>query len=96
MFDISDPAKPKVLRVFDLGAASGSHNLRLTQDERRLVVSDYFLNEDSFGKVQHADDHIEHVACVERDDLELGPRFHVNFNTAFRTRAARPHSLAFQ
>jgi selenium-binding protein 1 len=52
MFDISDPAKPKVLRVLDLGAASGSHNLRLTQDERRLVVSDYFLNEDSLGSVR--------------------------------------------
>ena len=82
--------------MLDLGAASGSHNLRLTQDERRLVVSDYFLNEDSLGKVHAEGDHIVHVARVERDDLELGPRFHVNFNTAFRTRAARPHSLAFQ
>src|SRR5262249_52375992 len=51
MFDIADPGKPKVLSVLDLGAGSGPHYLRLTENERRLVVSDYFLNEDSFGKV---------------------------------------------
>jgi hypothetical protein len=45
----------------------------------------------------HAEgDHIVHVAGVERDDVELDPRFHVNLNTAFRTAAARPHGLAFQ
>ena len=96
MFDISDPAKPKVLRVLDLGAVSGPHYLRLTKDERRLVVSDYFLNEDSLGKVHAEGDHIVHVARLERDDLELDPRFHVNFNTAFRTGPARPHGLAFK
>jgi hypothetical protein len=96
MFDISDPAKPKVLRVLDLGAVSGPHYLRLTKDERRLVVSDYFLNEDALGKVHAEGDHIVHVARVERDDLELDPRFHVNFNTAFRTGPARPHGLAFK
>src|SRR5207253_2309103 len=51
MFDTSEPAEPKLLRVMDLGPNSGPHYLRLTADERRLVVSDYFLNEDSFGKV---------------------------------------------
>jgi hypothetical protein len=96
MFDISDPAKPRVLRVLDLGALSGPHYLRLTEDERRLVVSDYFLNEDSLGKVHAEGDHIVHVARVERDDIELDPRFHVNFNTAFRAGSARPHGLAFK
>jgi selenium-binding protein 1 len=85
MFDISDPAKPKLLRVLDIGPASGPHYLRLTEDERRLVVSDYFLNEDSLGKVHAEGDHIVHVARVERHDLELDPRFQVNFNAAFRT-----------
>ena len=96
MFVIADPAKPRVLRVLDLGPGSGPHYLRLTEDERRLVVSDYFLNEDSFGKVHAEGDHIVHVARVERDDLELDPRFHVDFNTAFRTGPARPHGLAFK
>jgi hypothetical protein len=45
----------------------------------------------------HAEgDHIVHVAPVERDGLELDPRFHVNFNSAFRTGPARPHGLAFK
>ena len=73
MVDISDPAKPKLLRVLDIGPASGPHYLRLTEDERRLVVSDYFLNEDSLGKVHAEGDHIVHVARVDRDDLERDP-----------------------
>ena len=96
MFDIADPAHPKVLRILDLGPGSGPHYLRLTEDERRLVISDYFLNEDSIGKVHAEGDHIVHVARVERDSLELDPRFEVNFNTAFETGPARPHGLAFK
>src|SRR5438874_6716414 len=37
MFDTSDPEKPKVLAVLDLGANSGPHYIALTSDERRLV-----------------------------------------------------------
>jgi selenium-binding protein 1 len=96
MFDIADAAHPKVLRILDLGPGSGPHYLRLTEDERRLVVSDYFLNEDSLGKVHAEGDHIVHVARVERDRLDLDPRFEVNFNTAFQTGPARPHGLAFK
>jgi hypothetical protein len=33
---------------------------------------------------------------VERDGLDLDPRFEVNFNTAFQTGPARPHGLAFK
>jgi selenium-binding protein 1 len=96
MFDTSNPAHPTVLRILDLGPNSGPHYLRLTEDERRLVVSDYFLNEDSFGKVHAEGDHKVHVARVERNDLELDPRFELNFNTAFATGPARPHGVAFK
>lgn len=96
MFDTSDPVHPRVLRVLDLGTGSGPHFLRLTQDERRLVFTDYFLNEDSFGKVHAEGDHKVHVASVERDDLELDPRFELNFNNAFATGPARPHGVAFK
>jgi|ERR1051326_377626 selenium-binding protein 1 len=95
MFEISDPAKPKMLRVLDLGADSGPHYLRLTGDERRLVISDYFLNEDSFGKVHAEGDHKIHVARVERNNLELDSRFRLDFNTAFGS-PARPHGVAFK
>src|SRR5215831_21149466 len=96
MFDTSSPEKPRLLRVLDLGPGSGPHYLRLTADERRLVVSDYFLNEDSFGKVHAEGDHKIHVARVNRNNLELDPRFHVDFNTAFATGPARPHGVAFK
>jgi 56kDa selenium binding protein (SBP56) len=96
MFDTSDPAHPVLLRILDLGAGSGPHYLRLTEDERRLVVSDYFLNEDSFGKVHAEGDHKVHVARVEHNNLHLDPRFELNFNTAFATGPARPHGLAFK
>lgn len=96
MFDTSKPDRPKVLRILDLGPESGPHYLRLTEDERRLVVSDYFLNEDSFGKVHAEGDHKVDVVRVERNNLELDPRFQLNFNTAFATGPARPHGVAFK
>src|SRR5215471_1202230 len=46
MLDTSNPKKPVLLKVLDLGSQSGPHYIALTSDERRLVISDYFLNED--------------------------------------------------
>ena len=96
MFDTSEPADPKVLHVLDLGADSGPHYLRLTADEQRLVISDYFLNEDSFGKVHAEGDHKVHVVRVTPKGLDLERRFQLDFNTAFATGPARPHGLAFK
>jgi len=96
MFDTSDLSRPKVLKVLDLGANSGPHYIALTNDERRLVISDYFLNEDDAGKVHAEGDHVVHVAKVTSKDLALDPRFRLDFNTAFATGPARPHGLAFK
>ena len=96
MFDTSTPSEPKVLRVLDLGEKAGPHYLRLTEDERRLVISDYFLNEDSFGKVHAEGDHKIHVARVKRNNLALDSRFQLDFNTVFATGPARPHGMAFK
>ena len=95
MFDTSNPATPRLLSVLDLGTGSGPHYLRLTEDERRLVISDYFLNEDGAGKVHAEGDHRIHVARVTRDRLVLDPRFRLDFNTAFAS-PARPHGLAMK
>jgi len=96
MFDTSDPESPELLSTLDLGADAGPHYLALTRDERRLVVSDYFLNEDAFGKVHREGDHRIHVANVKRDRLELDWRFTLDFNTAFAAGPARPHGMAFK
>ena len=96
MFDTSNPSHPRVLKVLDLGANSGPHYIALTEDEKRLVISDYFLNEDEAGKVHAEGDHLIHVAKVTNRDLVLDPRFQLNFNTAFATGPARPHGVAFK
>ena len=96
MFDVSDPETPKVLKVLDLGANSGPHYLALTRDDRRLIITDYFLNEDEAGKVHAEGDHKVHVMKVTPNDLILDPKFSLDFNTAFSTGPARPHGVAFK
>lgn len=96
MFDTSNPEQPRVMSVLDLGANSGPHYIALTEDEKRLVISDYFLNEDEAGKVHAEGDHRVHVAKVTNRDLVLDPRFQLDFNSAFATGPARPHGMAFK
>ena len=76
MFDIARPDRPQLLSVVDLGADSGPHFLRLTSDERRLVVTDYFLVEDLApgGIVNVEGDHKIHVINVHGNRLELDRR----------------------
>ncbi|HET6267317.1 MAG TPA: hypothetical protein VFG11_06325, partial [Acidobacteriota bacterium] len=93
MLDTSDPEKPKLLKVLDLGKDSGPHYIALTKDEKRLIISDYFLNEDSRGKVHAEGDHKIHVANVSENDLALDPAFDLDFNTAIASGPARPHGV---
>jgi hypothetical protein len=46
--------------------------------------------------VHREGDHRIHVANVQRDRLELDPRFNLDFNTAFPTGPARPHGMALK
>ncbi len=93
MLDVSNRAHPKLLSVVNLGFGAGPHDIDLTEDGKRLVVTDYFLNEDDFGKVHFEGDHKVHVIKVERNKLKLDRRFNLDFNTAF-ARPARPHGIA--
>jgi hypothetical protein len=96
MFDITHPKRPKILSVVDLGAGSGPHYLRLTHDEKRLVVSDYFLVEDlePGGVVVAEGDHKIHVINVYPSRMERDTRFNLDFNRDIKTGPARPHGLA--
>jgi selenium-binding protein 1 len=96
MLDTSDPEKPRLLKAVSLGTNSGPHYLALTGNEKRLVVSDYFLNEDEVGKVHAEGDHKVHVFKVGRHNLVEDPDFKLDFNTAFLTGPARPHGIAFK
>jgi hypothetical protein len=96
MLDVSDPEHPVQSGIVNLGQDAGPHMLALTDDDKRLVVSDYFLNEDDFGKVHFEGDHHVRVINVSRDRLALDGRFDVDFNTAFATGPARPHGVAMK
>jgi selenium-binding protein 1 len=96
MLDVSDPEHPSQTGIVNLGMDAGPHMIALTDDDSRLVVSDYFLNEDDFGKVHFEGDHHVHVIKVFRDHLALDRRFDVDFNHAFATGPARPHGVAMK
>jgi len=96
MLDVSDPEHPVQTGIVNLGVDAGPHVIALTDDDKRLVVSDYFLNEDDFGKIHFEGDHHVHVVKVFRNHLALDPRFDVDFNTAFATGPARPHGVAMK
>ncbi len=94
MLDISNPNYPFVLDVVNLGPGSQPHIAGLTEDDKRLVVTDYFLNEDDFGKLHYEGDHKVHVLQVQRARLEIDYRFNLDFNTAMAT--SRPHGIAIK
>jgi selenium-binding protein 1 len=94
MLDISDPNHPVQSSIVNLGKNAGPHMVALTDDDKRLVVSDYFLNEDDFGKIHFEGDHHVRVIKVSKHHLTLDRRFDVDFNTAFATGPARPHGVA--
>lgn len=97
MLDIARPDQPKLLSVVDLGPNSGPHYLRLTSDETRLVVTDYFLVQDlpPGGIVESEGDHKVHVINVYDDRLELDTNFDLDFNRDISTGPARPHGVVF-
>jgi len=93
MLDISNRSAFVQKSVVDLGVGAGPHNIVLTGDDSRLVVSDYFLEQDAFGRIHFEGDHRIHVLRVTRDTLAVDPRFQLDFDTAF-DHPARPHGLA--
>lgn len=97
MLDTTDRHNLKQVAVVTLGPVnSGPHNLVLSGDDKRLVVTDYFLNEDDGGIIHFEGDHKVHVVKVTHDTLTDDTRFQLDFNTAFSTGKARPHGIAMK
>jgi selenium-binding protein 1 len=96
LLDTTDRANLKQLSVVSFGANTGPHNMVLSSDDKRLVVSDYFLNEDAAGIIHFEGDHKIHVVKVTHDAISEDTRFNLDFNTAFSTGPARPHGIAMK
>jgi hypothetical protein len=80
--------------VVSFGLDAGPHSIHLTHDDKRLVLTDYFLNEDDFGKIHFEGDHKVRVLKVSDGGLTIDPKFHVvDFNRAFASGPARPHGI---
>ena len=94
MLDVSVPGRPRLLDNFRLGTGSGPHMAMLADHGTRLVVTDYFLNEDNFGKVHLDGDHYVRVLDVGRDRLTEDRRFQVDMNTLVPGVRLRPHGFA--
>jgi selenium-binding protein 1 len=93
MLDITQRTHARVVSVVDLGPGSAPHNLLLTSDQKRIVVTDYFLDEGDAGKIHFDGDDKVHVLKLEHDSLKLDTHFDLNFSTAFSGIKARPHGI---
>jgi hypothetical protein len=93
MLDVSDPEHPRLLANLELGAGSGPHMAMLADNDTRLVVTDYFCNEDNFGKLHLDGDHFVRVLDVSSSGLTADPRFQVDFNTLIPGVELRPHGI---
>jgi len=102
MLDISNRTRPNGFvqqAIINLGMDAGPHDIALTRDDARLVVTDYFLNQDAFGKIHFEGDHKVHVIQVTHETLTLDTRFTLDFNTALKHKypaGARPHGIAMK
>ncbi len=72
MLNVSDPDHPAQAGIVNLGVDAGPHDIELTDDDKRLVVTDYFLDEDDFGKIHFEGDHHVHVIKVLKQKIETG------------------------
>ncbi len=97
MLDTSDPERLRQLSVVSFGKDAGPHSVHLTHDGKRLVVTDYFLDQDDSGKIHLDGDRRVRVLEVGPNDLRVDPAFRVvDFNTAFPTGPARPHGIGMK
>ena len=69
----------------------------LSSDDKRLVVTDYFLNEDAAGIIHFARRSTKSTSSKSRTIMITeDKRFKLDFNTAFKTGPARPHGIAMK
>jgi len=98
MLDITDRYHfVQVGNAVDVGGLNaGPHNHILSPDEKRLVVANYFLDEDNFGKIHFDGNHEVHVVDVQDAGVSVESNFNLDFDTAFSWGPSRPHGIAIK
>ncbi len=94
MFDITNPRHPRLVDDLKLPFGAGPHMAMLANNNSQLVVTDYFLDEGSAGKIHFDGDHYIRVLNINGDRLTKDPRFQIDFNTIIPGVQLRPHGFA--
>jgi len=93
LLDISDPLNPVVLDGINFGLKSGLHSLDLSSDEKYIMVSGYFIDEDNLGYLHFDGDRMVHIVQIEDTQL-IQTDFNVDMNVA-GDYPMRPHMCRF-
>jgi selenium-binding protein 1 len=97
MLDITDRSRFRQVSVVSFGVDAGPHSIHLTHDDKRLVVTDYFLEQGDVGRIHFDGDHKVRVLDVSDDALSVDPAWPVlDFDTLFPTGPARPHGVGMK
>jgi len=90
VFDITNPVSPRLVQDFKLPAYSAPHMSMLMGNQ--YLVTDYFVEQDSIGKLHGDGDHFVRSMNVDKDGkLSYDTRFQVDFNKLIPGLQLRPH-----
>jgi len=93
VLDITNREAPTLVQDNRFPHGAGPHMSMLINDGTKLLVTDYFLNEDDFGKIHYEGDHYVRSFSVDAKTgaLTADPGFQVDLNTAVPGVLLRPH-----
>lgn len=92
VYDVSDPQAPRKVHNERFPAYAGPHLCHIMGN--RLIVTDYFLEEDDFGKIHMDGDHVVRVFTISNTGiLYPEPRFQVDMDSIIPGVQLRPHGV---
>lgn len=92
-YDITNPLKPVLLQNKAFPAYAGPHLCHIIAG--RLVITDYFLDEDDFGRIHFNGDHFIRVFNLDSNGLPVESGKGVDSNNLFPDLDLRPHGVAY-
>ncbi|BEI89943.1 uncharacterized protein CcaverHIS019_0300130 [Cutaneotrichosporon cavernicola] len=94
-YDVSDPNSIRKVHNERFPAYAGPHLCHIM--DNRLVTTDYFLDEDDFGKIHMDGDHVVRVFTISSSGvLYPEPRFTVDMDELIPGLGLRPHGMAMK